>query len=126
MGLCEVNSFELETLQLLLCSDQNSLEFALACGRLCSENLISFRLAETAPDAVWLADLEGVSAALHQDWAGAADGLRAGFAEATCASALAFGVEECCGVLPAARAVQLPIPQIRIGPGQVVDVRHRN
>ena len=70
-------------------------------------------LGEAAPDAVRLAGGQRVGGALGPDRAGAADRLRRRLAAPARRAALAVGVEELGAVTATARAVALPVPDIR-------------
>jgi hypothetical protein len=70
---------------------------------------------EAAPDAVWLADGEGVGGALHHDRAGRADRLGGRLARRAGGATLTFRVEEDAGIFSAAGAFELPIPNVSVG-----------
>ena len=70
---------------------------------------------EAAPDAVWLADGEGVGGALHHDRAGRADRFGGRLARRAGGATLTFGVEEDAGIFSAAGAFELPIPNVSVG-----------
>lgn len=67
---------------------------------------------EAAPDAVGLADVEGVAQALGDDGAATAERLRGGFAGAAAWAALGLGGEERLGVDLAAGAEVLPFVRL--------------
>ena len=70
---------------------------------------------ETAPDAVWLADGEGVGGALRHDGARCADRLGGGFTRRAGGATLSFWVEENAGILSPAGPFELPIPNVSVG-----------
>jgi len=70
---------------------------------------------EAAPDAVWLANGEGVGGALHHDGAGSADCLGGGLARRAGGTALAFRMEEDAGILSSAGTFELPVPNVSVG-----------
>ncbi len=86
---------------------------------------LALGLGQAAPDAVGLAHLERVRAALEHDGAGGADGLGLGVAVAAARAALALGVEEDLGADATAGAVELPVPQVGYGSGEAGDLGHQ-
>jgi hypothetical protein len=81
-------------------------------------------LGEAAPDAVRLADGQRVRPALLQDGAGGADVAGGGVALAARGAALALRVEEQPRVGVAARALQLPLPDVSNRSGESGDLGH--
>lgn len=79
---------------------------------------------QATPDAVRLADAQGVLGAHAHDGAAGADGLRGGFARLADGAALAFRMEEQAGILPAAGSLELPVPKVGIRSGQSRDICH--
>ena len=78
-------------------------------------NGVAVIFGETAPDAVWLANGEGVGGALHHDRAGRADRFGGRLARRAGGATLTFGVEEDAGIFSAAGAFELPIPNVSVG-----------
>src|SRR6478752_626996 len=71
-------------------------------------------LGHAAPDAVRLADGEGVASALGEHGTDGAHGLRRLVPVGPRGAALALGVEEGLGRPGAARALELPVPQVGV------------
>jgi len=87
-------------------------------------NGVAVIFGETAPDAVWLANGEGVGGALHHDGAGRADRLGGGLSRRAGGATLTFRVEEDAWILSPAGAFELPIPNVGIGPWKPGNVGH--
>ena len=79
---------------------------------------------EAAPDAVALAGGDRMLEALDPDRAGGADGLGRPLPRLACRTALALRMEERVGILATACALELPVPDVRIGSGEPGYVRH--
>ena len=88
------------------------------------QQLLSFTLGQSAPDAVRLVHLEGVGAAGGQRRAFQAHGLRRLFPTGPGRPAFAFGMEEERACHPAAGGMQLPVPHIGIRPGKTPGIGH--
>ena len=81
-------------------------------------------LGEPTPDAVGLSHAQRVRGTGGDHGAGRADGLGRFLPGCPRRPALAVGVEEQRAVGAAARAVELPVPQVGVGPGESRDVGH--
>ena len=89
-----------------------------------AQQRLALGLAHAAPDPVGLGHLQRVVAALGEDGARVADRLGAVLALGAGAAALAVRVVENLRCLSAARAVELPIPEVRVGSGKLMRLRH--
>src|SRR5690606_978143 len=89
------------------------------------EDLLAVVLGQAAPDAVGLAHLERVLAALLDDGALGAHGLGRLVAAAPGAAPLALGVEEEVGVGLAALALVPPLPEVHDRSGKPAELCHR-
>src|SRR5581483_11055028 len=83
-------------------------------------------LREPAPDAIRLADRQCMRAALRDHRAAPAHLLGTHLARQPSAAALAVGMEEDRRIGAAAHPMHLPIPDIRIGAGQLFWLWHEN
>lgn len=80
---------------------------------------------ESAPDAVWFRDCEGVRATRFQDRTGVTDGFGLGFPPGPRGAALVLGREELGTVAPAACRQSLPVPVLRARVRETSCVGHR-
>ncbi|KZE99661.1 hypothetical protein A2J03_12485 [Rhodococcus sp. EPR-157] len=87
---------------------------------------LSLGLGHAAPDSVRLRDTEGVRPALRQHGATAAHLFRSHLPLGTRTAAFAIWVEEHRRVDATAQAVHLPVPDIGIGPREVIRLWHEN
>ncbi len=88
------------------------------------QHLGSFALGEPTPDAIGLVHLQGVGATSDHCRALETHRLRLCLAPSSGWSAFAFRMEEERAGHPAARRVQLPVPQIGIRAGKAPGIRH--
>ena len=65
-----------------------------------------------------------MGSALGENRAGTAHSLGSRLARLTGRSALALGVEEGLGILAAAGALELPVPDVSVGPGKPGNIGH--
>ncbi|CDP84819.1 hypothetical protein BN975_01826 [Mycolicibacterium farcinogenes] len=88
------------------------------------EQELAFGLAQPAPDAVRLTDSKSVGTALGDHGAAAAHLLGAELTLSPSPSAFTIGVEEHRRIDTTAKSLHLPIPDIRIGSGKLLRLRH--
>ena len=81
---------------------------------------LALGLAHAAPNAVGLRNAQGVLAALFEHGAGVADSLCAVLTLGACAAAFPVWVVEDLRCFATARAMQLPVPEIRVRTGEIV------
>lgn len=89
-------------------------------------NLLSLVFAQATPDTVRLMHLKRVFAAFQQSWTPRTDRFRSSFAPCPRGATFPFRMEEIRTGHAAARRVQLPIPQIGIGPRKTPGIGHRS
>lgn len=89
-----------------------------------SQDLLPLALRQAAPDPVRLMHLERMPTAFQQGGAAGADRLRFRFTSGARRPTFTLGVEEIGTGHPAARGMQLPVPQIGVGPRKAPGVGH--
>ncbi|ORI23222.1 hypothetical protein BJI47_09020 [Rhodococcus sp. 1168] len=81
-------------------------------------------LRHSTPDSVWFGNAERMCTTLYEYWATAAHLLGAHLSLSASAASLPIRVEEHRRVDSTAQAVHLPIPDVGIGPREVVRLWH--
>ncbi|OFB44927.1 hypothetical protein BA059_00075 [Mycolicibacterium sp. (ex Dasyatis americana)] len=88
------------------------------------EQELAFGLAQSTPDAVRLTNSKRMCTALSNHWAAAAHLLGAELTLSSGPSAFTIGMEEHRRIDTTAKSLHLPIPDIRIGSGKLLRLRH--